>query len=66
LRFSCLLAHAPAAFLTVLHFLTNQLKRRHAAHAPGLHDGALLKLTAIVLVLLFVVIGVGLGKNQDA
>jgi hypothetical protein len=62
---SVLVSHAGAAFLTML-LLTNQLKRRHAAHAAGLYYGALLKLGPIVLILLFVVVRVCVGKNQDA
>jgi hypothetical protein len=61
-----LVSYARAAFLTILHFLALKLQRRHAAHAAGLYDGALLKLGVIVLVLLFVVVRVGVGKNEDA
>lgn len=59
-------AYAPATFLTILHLLTNQLLRRDAAHAAGFYDGALLKLGATVLVLVFVVLGVCVRKNKDA
>jgi hypothetical protein len=59
-------SHASAAFLAVLHFLTNSLLPRAAKDVVSIDYGALRQLSTIVLVLLFVVIRLGVRKNQNA